>query len=210
MGTPAPCRNGSEVDSPFLESPQDDPVYVVGNKFVVYGRDGSLSVRTCMGVRQVDRSGNPNRIVYWDDGSYWEDSAPSKDRHAPAAPRPLQENELWITEAITQFQQMLAGQRTDFRLQLGGYGDFVGKFVSNTTSQFTAEGLYTLRLSFEGKDAVEGRVKFKPTEEYPDIISRTMGETPKHYDHKLVKVEVLDCNLASRGKRWRGVFYIPA
>ena len=43
------------------------------------------------------------RLVYWDDGTIWNENASFGD-----PPRLLKGGEIWITEAYRQFQEMLA------------------------------------------------------------------------------------------------------
>ena len=49
------------------------------------------------------------RLVYWDDGSFFD-----AYNYTSNLPRPLEENELWVTEAVRQFKEILTGKRQNF------------------------------------------------------------------------------------------------
>jgi hypothetical protein len=206
-------------DYALPEGLSDDPVYRLGQKFVVKDMFGNLSIKTCMGTRYFEQEaqsatwqsfevkGGPHRIVYWNDGSCWRDENMILTRNEP--PRPLAQEELWITDALTQFQELLAGQRTNFTINFADQSKFVGRVIQPKSRQFTAAGVYTVRCTLDGADAKEGKVDFKPTAKYPDLISCVTANAAVQWKHKLVKVEVLKSSLDTKGKRWRGVFYIP-
>ena len=129
-------------DYAFPDGLQDDAVFRVGKKFVVFDDNGSLAVKTCMGTRFVKRRSESGReggdhhyrMVSWDDGSVWDESKNS------VVPRSLGDNELWVAEAVEQFRQLLTGKNTEFTVNFTDGNKFVGKFVRTKCLTGCAEG----------------------------------------------------------------------
>jgi hypothetical protein len=115
---------------------QDDPFYRFGRKFVVSDRSGFQRVKTCMGTRLIKRDSHGYflndeqyyRLIYWDDGTVL-------DQHLACEnpPRLLKKGEEWIVEAFQQFQQVLAGQRTEVEIKFTDGDKFVGKLIRKST-----------------------------------------------------------------------------
>ncbi|OGM92617.1 hypothetical protein A2372_04210 [Candidatus Wolfebacteria bacterium RIFOXYB1_FULL_54_12] len=201
-------------DFAFPRGMQDDPVYRLGKKFVVFDKEEPPHIKTCMGARffSKQRSINPRscggddkpycyRHVYWDDGSVWCEGV-----SMCKPPRPLEEGELWIAEAMDRFRELLAGKTAKVQVDLGDGNKFVGKFVKEDRVTPTAEGIYLIRVKIKGEDeAREGLVGFNPTTEDPDVvkyITRQFTAQGKEIEH----IEIKERKRNRKGKKWAGVF----
>ena len=198
-------------DYAFPQGLQDDLVYRVGKKFVVYDQVDKISkIKSCMGARVFlsKDANNPHRIshhrfVYWDDGSVY-DGSYNYDKHPP---RPVNENEQWITKAIGDFYRLLSGQKTSFSVKFTNGDEFAGKIKPASKSPCAA-GRYNLRVTIKGGEILEGYVDFKPKPEAPDIVKAVVVNYEKK-GIKVEKVEVTSGNVERGGKKWAGVFYQP-
>ena len=207
-------------DCAFPRGLHDDPVYRFGKKFVVYNKEGIPSVKTCMGARFVPRKkmnqcvyDQPDwtapkwdqyyyRFVYWDDGSIWSEGVSSAK-----LPRPLEESELWITEAVHRFKELLAGQTKEFAIEFADGNKFVGKFVKTDPKAACAEGSYCARVKVKGsKEADEGWLDFKPTAEDPNVI-RYITHRLKELGKEVEYIEITESRVKIKGKKWAGVYF---
>lgn len=186
---------------------QDDPVFRFGRKFVV--TEGSVSeIKTCLGTRlfkkeRHDLWGRPNgktneRWVYWDDGSIWKD-----DRGT--SPRPVEEKELWIAEAVAKFKELLSGQRTEFKIEFIDGSQFSGKWAPAGKRVPSAEGRYTVRVTMNDGQTKEGYIDFTPNQTFPDLFACIRGRFKD--PSKIEKIEILKTETKIKGKKWKGVFF---
>lgn len=198
-------------DYAFPEGLQDDVVYRFGRQFVVFDYEGVPAVKTCMGTRFVKRGDyypygeQQYRLVYWDDGSVWDES---NDRGG--SPRPVEEGERWIAEAVQQFRQLLAGKSTEFTINFTDGNKFVGKLIRANCRVPCAEGNYFLVVQLKGKNKpLEGWVNdFKPTKDAPDIVqyvTQRFGESEQEVEY----IEIKERKTEKGGKKWSGVFFHP-
>lgn len=199
-------------DYAFPYGLQDDAVYRFGRKFVVFDHDGVPEVKTCMGTRFVKRKSEYHpyevqqyRLVYWDDGSAWDEN---KGR---GNPRPLEEGELWITEAVQQFRQMLAGKNVEFTINFIDGNKFVGKLVKANHRVPCAEGDYDLVVRVKGeKKSRTGWIRdFKPTKVAPDIVQYVIQHLALK-GHEVEHVEIKRSLTKTGGNKWSGVFLQPS
>lgn len=197
-------------DYAFPDGLQDDPVYRFGKRFVVFGRDNVPEIKICMGARFLTEDGSDGygrlkkyhkRLVYWDDGSFF-------DAHNDTSnlPRPLEENELWIVEAIQQFREVLSGKKTEFFINFIDGNKFVGK-IKLANKSHCAEGRYELQVKIKGeKNILNGYVDFKP-QQFKNIVEAVV----ENYKKKGKEVEqvVVDSfrKINPKGKKWAGVYY---
>lgn len=198
-------------DYAFPEDLQDDAVYRFGRQFVVFDHEVPM-VKTCMGTRFVKKKNDYHpyevhqyRLVYWDDGSVW------GENNGHSSPRPIEEGELWITEAVQQFKQMLAGKRTEFTLDFTNGNKFVGKLTRTNHRIPCAEGDYDLVVRVKGeKKPLMGWVRgFKPTQASPDIVqyaTQRLAQKGQEVEH----IKIKQCVTKSGGKKWSGVFFQPS
>lgn len=204
-------------DYAFPEGLQDDPVFRFGKRFVVYDEDGVPSIKTCMGTRlRVRKREEPPhkestyRLVYWHDGSVWDESGtnPWWSNNPNSRPRAVEDGELWITEAVAKFAQLLSGKKDEFSIDFIGGMRFFGKLARRRGAVPQVEGNYFLVVHPKGEEKPHtGWVRgFKPTAEHPDIIQFVTQE----YGRKgltVERIEVKKCNPTRGGKKWAGVFW---
>ena len=198
-------------DYAFPKNMQDDPVYRLGHKFVVFGNNGWPAVKTCMGTRlkKEKQLYHPHeeyeyRTVYWDDGSVWEEN----NTFGKIPPRPLEQGEMWITETIQQFKQLLAGKSTEFSINFTNGDKFVGKLVKEKKNFICAEGDYLLvvKLRNEKEPSQGWATGFSPTQKVPDVVQYTTQRFAQ--DGKEVEwIQVKQRKTKKGGLKWSGVFF---
>ncbi len=212
---------GDEVlvgDYAFPEGLQDDPVYRFGVKVIFSGTDGVPSIKTCMGTRfvEVEKRGYQSgkevyRLVYFNDGSVWDERNyyphwSSKGEYPK--PKLITEDELWVVEAVENFQKLLNGDLSEFSINFTDGNKFVGKFVKSDPKIPCAEGDYELVVNYKGISVpAVGWVKdFVPSIKTPDIIS-LVNEKSKEKGKVVDRVEIKESKIKSGGKKWSGVYY---
>lgn len=191
----------------------DDPVYRLGQKFLVFNKDGVPMVRTCMGCRFVETKDRNHpyhtthkRLVYWNDGTVWDEGETNiSSTYQP--PRLLLQEELWVEEAVHQFRVLLAGKQEQFSLDFTDGTKFVGKITSTKHKNPCAEGSYNLSVIVQGEEKPRvGWVKdFVPTPEFPDIVTYAT----RRMKGSVERVEILESKVVPGGKKWSGVFHAP-
>lgn len=194
-------------DYAFPEGLQDDPVYVTGRKFVVCSSsDDAPSIKTCLGTRflSVNARGQTTwhqRMVYWDDGSVTMFEGAS-DVPNGGWIRPLEEGELWVTEALHQFRQLLAGKTDRFSLSFSDGTQFVGRIIpTKVPPNLKLVGEYYATVKVDGKER-KGKFDFIPTTELPDAVAFLRSKfAPKEIEFLEVRPNI------PKGKKWGGVFY---
>lgn len=197
-------------DYTFPDGLQDDPVYRFGRKFVVRDGRGETSIKTCMGSRFFDKKERSfpfesvrRRTVYWSDGTTLEENA-------SLVPRPLEDDEAWIAEAMHLFQQLLAGRTARFEIKLTDGNIFVGCLKQKDRFPDT-EGDYEVSAVVEEQETpVRGWIRdFRPTKEEPHVmlyIKRRLKER----GFTAVRVEILNSPLRQGKRKWAGVFFAPS
>jgi len=197
-------------DYAFPEGLQDDPIFRFGRQFVVFDSDGIPAIKICMGTRFFQKKQHYHpygeihfRLVYWDDGSIWDES------HSSLLPRPAEESEMWITEAIQQFRSLLAGKSIEFFINFTNGNKFIGKVIKASRYAPCVEGRYTLVVKLKGeKKPMQGFIDFKPTPALPDImqfVKEGYARKGKEVEH----IEVKEQKTEKGGKKWAGVFFSP-
>lgn len=195
-------------DYAFPEGLQDDAAYRFGRKFVVFDYDGVPMVKTCMGTRFIKRKSDYHpydeqqfRLVYWDDGSVWNESSGRS-----GSPRPVEEGEMWTTDAVQQFRQLLAGKSAEFAINFTDGNKFIGKLVRTNHRVPCAEGNYMLVIHIKGD---EGWIRgFKPTQDAPDIVEYVTKRIAQR-GQVVERVEIKQSKTTKSGKKWSGVFFNP-
>ncbi len=191
---------------------QEDPVFQFGRKFVVFDDNDSPKIATCMGARFIKEDTEyafhrkekvePYRIVYWDDGTIWNERLSSK------VPQPLESDKLWVMEVIHQFKSLLTGAQTEFSIPFLDGTVFVGKIKPGRPNIHTNEGTYfvSVKLKYIRKRR-EGQINFNPTTDFPcveDFITAKFKENGKEVEH----VQIKSTRVLKGGKKWSGVFSI--
>ncbi len=200
-------------DFVFPEGFQDDPVYRFGKKFVVT-YEGYAEVKTCMGVRFIQKEVEDHypsskklmifRLIYWDDGSVTRDDC---HQYRLENPRPLEEGEMWITEALLNFRRMLSGKTERFEINFTDGNKFVGRISKSGNKAKCPQGKYHLKVYFKGKKRpLEGWVDFKPTLKHPNVINYTK-QSLKVQDDEIDRIQILGKKVERGGKKWSGVFF---
>ncbi|MBP9727974.1 MAG: hypothetical protein KBD27_01205 [Candidatus Moranbacteria bacterium] len=203
-------------DYAFPEGLQDDPVYTTGRKFVVCpSSDDMPSIKTCLGTRflSVDSPSYPSRqqtrwykrMVHWDDGSV---TMLEGENDAPNGGwiRPLEDGELWVTEALHQFRQLLTGKTERFSIKFSDGTQFVGRIIpAKAPPDLKKSGQYyaVMRVVGDKKDR-RGVFDFVSSPEFPDAVSFLQSRFSEK--GKLIEVLSIRPNLP-KGKKWRGVYY---
>lgn len=201
-------------DYALPEGLQDDPVYKLGKIFVVMEEDLPV-VKTCMGTRFVEGKkldnyysssiyGKPYyyRLVYWNDGSIW------KEGHDRTLPRPLEEQDMWILDAINQFKALLAGKKTNFTINFLDGKKFVSQLVEPKQKKSSPEGDYYIVVHLKNKrEPLKGWVTdFKPSQEAPNIIDQITQKFESR-GKTVERIEITKKKVKKNGQRWAGVFH---
>ena len=207
----------------------DDPVYRLGQKFIVYSRDGTSSIKTCLGCRFVSYKHEEDilgrrseekkcdffRLVYFNDGFIWDESQKkncwNSDEVNP--PEIILDKELWIVEAMKQFREILSGNQTNFSINFDDGNTFIGKLSKSRLKNHCEAADYNLRVTIDGESELrEGWVNnFIPTPKYPDIVSRIKNGLNDIAPEKVLRVEVVSKRISTdqkiKPKKWSGVFF---
>lgn len=198
-------------DYTFPHDLQDDSVFRFGKRFIVTSFEGVPAIKTCMGTRFIKRmtGSYPQReevyrLVYWDDGSVWDDRSSSSKR-----PRPLHGGELWITEALRKFMHILTGKGTELRIDFTNGDRFTGKLNRPKQCTHHLEGRYFVVVRVKGKNTYnEGWVDFKPTVELPNV-AQYVAHLAREKGTEIEYLEVKQYQAQQGGKKWPGVFFSP-
>lgn len=200
----------------FPEGLQDDPVFQFGNRFVVYDSNGIPGIKTCMGTRMIKHKEDRHpyeekfyRIITWSDGSVWDESNrhPWWRNEKYPQPRLIRDDELWIDDAIRQFEMILSGHTTNFSLNFLDGSKLTGKITPPRPLKESAEGKYFVVVNIKGGEIKKGWVNdFKPSPEFPSIIDR-VKKGLEAQGHEIEKIEITDSKVEAGGKKWKGVFF---
>jgi hypothetical protein len=152
-------------------------------------------------------------MVYWDDGTW---SQLDQDGHWCSAyggysynfpPRPLEQGEMWITEAVAQFRQLVAGKRTGFSIRFADGSMFAGKLRPARANRETAAGDYCGTVHFlHGKPRTGWIRSFKPTPEVPDVQTHIINLAAAQ-GKKVTRIEITERITARGQEKWAGVFF---
>lgn len=205
-------------DYAFPEGLQDDVVFRFGAKFLVYDANGIPCIKTCMGTRFLswthyytcheDRKCH-GRLVFWDDGTVWDEAGHYIGGSSKYPPRPLCDDETWISQAIEQFYLLLAGRQTEFSIPFLDGTVFTGKVKQNESRVHCAEGQYLVTVYFteSGKEPRNGTMEFVPTADAPDVVTYVTAVVAKKGWGTIDRIEVKDKTVERGGKKWAGVFF---
>ncbi|MCC7522284.1 hypothetical protein IT407_00565 [Candidatus Uhrbacteria bacterium] len=204
---------GEEVlvgDYAFPHGLQDDPVFRFGAKFAVRTRTEGWRIKTCMGARYFEKESDYHpykkerkRFVYWDDGTRWEEGDGSP------TPRPAEEGELWIAEAMEQFRRLLSGPQTHFEIAFANGMTFKGQLVDGEKGNLgSPEGKYEITVFRKDKEPVRTEGTFKSTENCPMVHDWVKKELVRQeFDYTSFEVKLIKAE--EHGQHWSGVFLDP-
>jgi len=186
----------------------EDPILRYGRRFVVRDYDGLPTIKTCMGTRfikhETDQYGGETesfRLTLWDDGTVWDEYRRSK------CPRPLDEGELWIQDAMDKFRKLLTGKTSKFTIDFIDGSKFIGKLKPKDGKSHSAGGRYKARLTLKGGRILEGIFDFKPTPEIP-TVEESIYSQAKKAKREIVSIDSMVKILKGEGE-WAGVYPAP-
>ena len=201
-------------DFVFPDTFEEDSVFQFGRKFIVYDREGFPEIKICYGMStfssrpQYSRSYEPEqryRLVTWHDGTVWDEHQWS------SVPTPLQDDQLWIHEAIGKFVEFLAGRETEFAIEFRDGSRFNSRYRPANPKSKTAEGLYQVKLCLaDGQTKNSDVVHWKPSAEHPTFdsyVQAALEANPKTKGATIVEIIRVKGELSKR--KWTGV-YDPA
>ncbi len=196
-------------DIVFPDCVMEDPVYRFGRKFVVNPRNDVQHIVECHGVRlerDLHSSGcydekPPRRAVFFDDGYIWHEGSNDPE------PRPLRSDQLWIHEAIRQFEQLLAGKLTKFSIEFADGSRFHGRFDPGKNPY----GDYWAKLRLKNGEEVKGEFRFdkENAPDHPDVTSYLLSKVISVRREIIGVAEVLAVRRRFRKFDWCGVFAPP-
>jgi len=203
-------------DFAFPEGIQQDSVYKFGRKFLVFDREGTPSLKVCMGARHIQykrdrsqfayRDGEEKivsyRVVYWSDGTSWDESST-----VGVKVRPLRDDEAWVDEALEQFFNLLRGESTEFTVDFTDGNQFVGRLKKANKKAMTVEGEYFAKILFEDGETKKGTFPFKPTPDTPDALTCINQRLFNPQGRTIKRVEITRHETKSGGKKWSGAFF---
>jgi hypothetical protein len=203
---------------------EEDPFFRLGRKFVVSGEDGVSSVKTCLGSRFVTQHSRDDwsstqttqvwRYVYFDDGTTFRIDRDSKvdgyslhgDRNP--FPRPLRDDEVWVTHAMEQFQALLSGMKEGFQIKFADGRVFTAKLSKNGKAPPSVEGDYLVEVTGIDHHKRKGWVNnFVPSGEHANIVSFVRAKYAGPVE--IAKIKIIECRPKKGGKKWSGAFFIP-
>jgi len=185
---------------------EEDPTFRYGRKFVVRDYYGLPTIKTCMGSRLIrkDEYGGKTEsslLVLWEDGTVWDEYKCSE------RPRPLNESELWIQDAIDKFRKLLTGKTSKFTIDFIDGSKFVGKLKLKNSKSHSAGGRYEVRLTFKEGDVFEGIFDFEPTPEISTIEESIYSQAQKA-GKQIVSIDSI-VKILKGEKEWAGVYNAP-
>jgi hypothetical protein len=196
-------------DFVFPADIQDDPVFRFGKRFIVTDSDDVTTIKTCLGCRVFRRKDDFHpytertvRIVFWDDGTRWEEPGGTQREL-----RPLEDDELWIDAALHEFRRLIAGKLERFSIPFFDGFQFVGRIVQSKRRGPTVQGRYNVAVHIKGRAQPRvGWTSFTPTLKAPDLFSYIEKRLA---EHGLIaeRIEVKEHNTTQKGKKWPGIFY---
>lgn len=198
-------------DFVFPEAFEEDATFQFGRKFVVLDDQNFPSVKSCYGLctfksrPQFASHGEPEksyRLVTWHDGTTWNEYAGGR------RPIPLQDDQLWIHEAIEQFAAFLAGKQTKFTIEFRDGSRFTSNYRPANPKSRSAEGRYQVRVRLpNGKTKTSEAMWFKPTAECPTVEAFTRAALDaKEVTRGAEILEVIKITGEYGQRKWTGAF----
>jgi hypothetical protein len=200
-------------DFVFPDGLEEDQIFRILKKYVV-NEVGFPTIKTCLGMITIDhelrnryeqRTGKTEkqRIVYWDDGTCWDERY---QRHTP--PRPLQAEELWIDAAMHQFRDLLSGKTTEFTIEFQDGHCFVGRLVDRDILAKSLAGKYEYRATLDNGVTLVDEHEFRPTGKTPTIKKAIERIAKKeHPNAEIINLDIRRYEEPPNQKgEWTGVF----
>ncbi len=202
-----------EGDYVCLDMIMENPEFRFDHRYIVWEDEEKVpAVKRCMGIRiftetegsHIYGGAKEKKVitVYWDDGTSWKEGS-----YSPR-PRLMQEDELWIQEAIDKFRELLTGRTSEIAIDFLDGSRFVGKWKPTDSKATHTEGNYSVKVHLKDGKVIEGSAPFKPTTEIPTLKAK-LDEWAKKNDHTVERYEVVKITKVPRGKKWSGVYPEP-
>lgn len=199
-----------EGDVVFMEIDREDSEFRFGQKYVVWSEDGLPAIKKCMGTHRANKDSKCSVcshiggivVVFWHDGTWWR----SDESWQHPKPRLIEEDQLWIWEAVNNFRELLSGKTREFTVNFLDGSRFVGKWLPKDKKARHAEGKYYGEITLKGGEVKKGHFEFKPTTEVPTIEAMIQKwSTEKGFE--IEKADVVKVTKTSGdGKKWSGVY----
>ena len=198
-------------DVVFMDIDKEDVEFRFGQKYIVWDEDTLPVIKKCMGTFRSNSKDSKCKvcshiggllIVFWHDCTWWRSD---RSWNSPK-PRLVEEDQLWIFEAMNKFKELLAGNSREFSIDFQDGSKFVGKWSPKNNKARHAEGKYYGELTLKGGEVKKGYFDFKPTTEIPNIEAML-----KRYEEKngveIEKSEIVKVTKSSGDKKkWSGVY----
>lgn len=198
-------------DFVFPEAFEEDATFQFGRKFIVLDGEDFPSVKICYSMftfksrTQFAGYGDPEkvyRLVTWHDGTTWNEHTSSRQ------PMLLQDDQLWIHEAIEQFAAFLAGKQTKFTIEFRDGSRFTCNYRPANPKARSAEGHYQVRVRLpNGKTKNSDVVWFKPTAQCPTVEAFARAALDAKETTRGAEIlEVIKVTGEFGKRRWTGAF----
>jgi hypothetical protein len=202
-------------DYTFPEVFGEHPIYRPFVKFVVRDSNGLPTIKTCMGAISYEKetdswTAGRKKIsvtkIYWDDGSSTDSDGIDLTKYVQL----LRDDQLWISEAIDKFREMLLGKKTEFEIPFVDGSKFKGRMILSTEKSKNLPGTYSITITTEkdGKRCVsDGELRFKPDDDCLTIKSRIEHDVEK-LGRKFISIDSCVRKSSSYTGPWDGVYEI--
>ncbi|MFA5994076.1 MAG: hypothetical protein WC823_03900 [Parcubacteria group bacterium] len=202
-----------EGDVVFMDIDKEDSEFRFGQKYVVWDEEGLPTVKKCMGTHRSSKDEKCGvckhigglLVVFWHDGTWWRSDKSWKN----PKPKLIEENELWIWEAVNNFRELLSGKSREFSIAFLDGSKFVGKWSPKDKKARHAEGKYCGEVTLKGGKVRTGEFDFKPTIEAPTVEAMLIQQAAEN-DLVIEKITAVRFIKPSGGKKkWSGVYAPP-
>lgn len=202
-----------EGDVVFMEIDREDAEFRFGQKYIVWEEDTLPAIKRCMGTFRSNKDSKCKvcnhigglLIVFWHDGTWWR----SDRSYLSPKPKMVEEDQLWILEAMDKFKELLTGNSREFSIDFQDGSKFVGKWSPKNNKARHAEGKYYGEITLKGGEVKKGNFDFKPTTEVPSIETLLKNWAEKN-SFEIEKAEIVKVTKASGNKKkWSGVYPPP-
>jgi hypothetical protein len=202
-----------EGDVVFMDIDREDAEFRFGQKYVVWDEEGLPAVKKCMGTHRSNKDSECKAcnhiggllVVFWHDGTWWRSDKSWKN----PKPRLIEENELWIWEAVNNFKELLSGKSREFSIAFLDGSKFIGKWSPENKKARHAEGRYYGKITLKGGEVKEGEFDFKPTAEAPTVEDMLRKQAIEN-DLEVEKIEVVKfIKPSGKRKKWLGIYPPP-
>lgn len=190
------------------------PLYQVGKKFVVSDYDGgNMRILTCMGAteRMVNSDSYSSGRKYKETKVYFDDGSIVSPGHDKV--RPLEDDELWIDEAMNQFRKLLGGMKTTIEVPFRDGSAFVGRIrkpkAPKEPSHKKLSGSYDIEIRAKRDRKTKTTAGVYRLELTPEIPTPEAWIEDQCKKYGVDSYKVIRCQKVVRNRKkssWKGVF----